>query len=278
MANRSNFRGLNFRYDTPGGNRDYTDYEPGWYDELEDRRDLNDRDYAHRENIPDYSRRYTHFWDTETNDWRPLPRQGMQPSRTISMPGPYAGRGPRNYRRSDERILQDVCERLTQHGRIDASDVDIDVRDGEVVLKGNVPDRQMKYLIEDVAESVPGVAEVHDQIRVRRGNAQRDELRPGQVFTSEGDLNEERTRGEPVGPMTVHTHMRVVDSSDLNVGRVMQVREHDFLVDRPDDREVYIPYSACQAVLGDRVRLDLGRGEINRQHWPEPEQESAQAA
>jgi BON domain len=80
--------------------------------------------------------------------------------------GPYAGRGPKGYRRSDERIHEDVCDCLTQHGRIDASNMTITVWNGEVTITGSVQDRRVKRLAEEVAEAVAGVSQVHNQLRV----------------------------------------------------------------------------------------------------------------
>lgn len=83
--------------------------------------------------------------------------------------GGFAGRGPRNYQRSDERIRDDVCERLTRHHEIDASDVDIDVREGIVTLSGKVEDKHTKRLAEDIAEEVMGVRDVRNELRTARG-------------------------------------------------------------------------------------------------------------
>lgn len=83
------------------------------------------------------------------------------------VPGPYAGRGPKGYQRSDERIRDEVNERLTAHGLIDASEVDCRVQNGEVVLTGFVDSRAAKRAAEDLAEDVYGVREVHNQLRVR---------------------------------------------------------------------------------------------------------------
>jgi hypothetical protein len=80
--------------------------------------------------------------------------------------GPFAGRGPRGYARSDERIREDVSERLEEHGDVDASDITVEVSDREVTLEGTVEDRRTKRLAEDVAESVRGVADVHNRLRV----------------------------------------------------------------------------------------------------------------
>lgn len=82
--------------------------------------------------------------------------------------GPYVGRGPRGYRRTDERIREDVCERFTEHGQLDPSDVEVAVHEGEVVLTGTVATRAQKRLAEDIADAVFGVVEVHNRLRVQR--------------------------------------------------------------------------------------------------------------
>lgn len=78
----------------------------------------------------------------------------------------YYGRGPRSYRRPDESICDEVCERLTRHGEIDASDVDVSVRNGEVILEGKVDDRYQRRIAEDVATSISGVRDVNNSIKV----------------------------------------------------------------------------------------------------------------
>ena len=83
------------------------------------------------------------------------------------VPGPHVGRGPKGYQRSDERIREEINDRLTAHGLIDASDVDCRVQGGEVTLTGFVDSRAAKRAAEDVAEDVAGVREVHNQLRIR---------------------------------------------------------------------------------------------------------------
>ena len=53
--------------------------------------------------------------------------------------GSFAGRGPRNDQRSDDRIREDVNERLTADPGIDASDVDVRVQSGEGGRAGTRP-------------------------------------------------------------------------------------------------------------------------------------------
>jgi osmotically-inducible protein OsmY len=83
--------------------------------------------------------------------------------------GRFFGMGPKGYKRSDDRIKEDVSERLTDHPFIDASGIEIVVVDAEVTLKGSVDDRRSKRLAEDVAEQARGVKDVHNQIRVNAG-------------------------------------------------------------------------------------------------------------
>jgi hypothetical protein len=79
--------------------------------------------------------------------------------------------GPKGYRRSDERIREDVCEALMSAVHLDASDVTVDVGEGVVTLQGIVPERRMKHAIEDIAAGCRGVSDVENRIRVVRGGA-----------------------------------------------------------------------------------------------------------
>ena len=83
-------------------------------------------------------------------------------------PGPYRGRGPRNYRRSSERIEEDVNERLTAHGWLDATNLQVEVEDDIVTLRGEVEDYRDKRLAEDIAYNVSGVHDINNRISVRR--------------------------------------------------------------------------------------------------------------
>jgi hypothetical protein len=83
--------------------------------------------------------------------------------------GSFAGRGPKGYTRTDERIREDVCDRLSMDDDIDASEIDVRVENGEVTLEGTVPTRSMKHQAEDLAEDLPGVKDVHNKLRVMKG-------------------------------------------------------------------------------------------------------------
>jgi osmotically-inducible protein OsmY len=82
----------------------------------------------------------------------------------------HRGRGPRGYMRSDERIREDVNDRLTDDGMLDASDIEVEVSSCEVTLSGEVASRSDKRRAEDIAEDISGVTNVQNNLRVRRSN------------------------------------------------------------------------------------------------------------
>jgi osmotically-inducible protein OsmY len=81
------------------------------------------------------------------------------------------GRGPKGYTRSDDRIREDICDRLSD-GRFDCSDVDVSVSNGEVTLSGSVSDRQTKYHLEELSDRIGGVKDVHNQLSIKRESTQ----------------------------------------------------------------------------------------------------------
>ena len=79
----------------------------------------------------------------------------------------HRGRGPKNYRRSDERIKEDVNDRLSDDYYVDASDIEVAVSNTEVTLTGTVNSRADKRRAEDIADSVSGVTNVENRLRVK---------------------------------------------------------------------------------------------------------------
>jgi ferritin-like metal-binding protein YciE/osmotically-inducible protein OsmY len=94
------------------------------------------------------------------------PTTGMYEREWWRVPGPYEGMGPHNYRRSEERICEEVCQRLTYHGQIDASQIEVDVAGDIVILTGTVDSHHAKRMVEDMALMVPGVSDVRNRLRV----------------------------------------------------------------------------------------------------------------
>lgn len=152
------------------------------------------RPYSYYDDRPEWDMR-----DFETREWNRFPQQAhrrsemsfynQQPGWRSSYDGDrnsnsfdsgngryptYAnelnhssGKGPKGYRRSDERVCEDVCEALSYRQSIDASDVEVNVNDGIVTLSGSVESRQMKRKIEDTIDSVSGVRDVKNEIKVQ---------------------------------------------------------------------------------------------------------------
>lgn len=81
--------------------------------------------------------------------------------------GEHRGRGPKGYTRSDERIAEDVHDRLLDDSWLDASDIEAKVDDGEVTLSGHVESRAAKHRAEHMVENISGVKHVQNNLRVR---------------------------------------------------------------------------------------------------------------
>ena len=86
--------------------------------------------------------------------------------------GEHRGKGPKGYKRSDDRIREDVCDRLSDDDELDASEITVTVKGGEVTLEGTVEDRRAKQRAEDLAEAVSGVRDVDNKLRKNKGMLQ----------------------------------------------------------------------------------------------------------
>lgn len=94
---------------------------------------------------------------------------GAQSGRPASArSGGFAGRGPKDYQRSDERIREQISDRMSDDDDLDASEISVQVQKGEVTLTGTVQSREQKRRAEDLAEQCSGVSDVVNNIRVSR--------------------------------------------------------------------------------------------------------------
>jgi osmotically-inducible protein OsmY len=103
-------------------------------------------------------------------------------------------RGPKGYKRSDERINEDLSDQLMK-GPVDASDVELKVADGVVTLTGTVPDRHCKYLLEDLAERIAGVKEVNNEVRIKRESNSGSESEFGSSSSASGTSSSSNLQG-----------------------------------------------------------------------------------
>jgi hypothetical protein len=81
------------------------------------------------------------------------------------------GLGPKGYKRSDERISDEVHQRLTDDPWLDASDIGVAVSGGEVTLTGSVANREAKHRAERLVEDLSGVTHVQNNLRPRPAGA-----------------------------------------------------------------------------------------------------------
>jgi osmotically-inducible protein OsmY len=179
-------RYISSQYNEPYRNRSYSDYSSDPYGSYDyDRSRYRSRysepyrgSYEERYGEPYYrSRSYRGaedrgFWDRASDEVRSWfgDEEAERRRRMDEMhPGSCVGRGPRNYKRSDERIREDVNDRLTYDYYLDASDIEVGVKESVVTLTGRVDSRSDKRRAEDIAESISGVTEVTNQLRLGRG-------------------------------------------------------------------------------------------------------------
>lgn len=120
-----------------------------------------DRDYPRDRAIRSYDARDSQQRDE--SDWgEQLRHTGHQLIGRVKR----AFRGPKGYKRSDERIREDVNDRLAQQDEFDPSEIEVRVENGEVTLTGSVRSRHEKFRAEEIADDVSGVHDVHNQLRL----------------------------------------------------------------------------------------------------------------
>ena len=85
----------------------------------------------------------------------------------------FAGRGPKGDQRADDPIAERVSDRLKDDADVDATDITVDVKNGDVTLTGTVATRLEQRSAEDTVERTPGVREVEDHLRVQPQDAAR---------------------------------------------------------------------------------------------------------
>lgn len=126
-----------------------------------------------------------------------------QTSEQDEMRGGFRGRGPKNYQRSDESILEEINHRLTENDWLDASDIEVQVNNGNVVLDGWVEDGQSSRLAEFITQDVIGALSVENRLQVKHPT----DTTPG-TFGSIEDLSanySQKVYGNPADAMREET-------------------------------------------------------------------------
>lgn len=95
----------------------------------------------------------------------------LRPPRDIGASGVrhagFTDLGLKGHAPTDERIRDEVRERLRWNDEVDATEISVSVEGGDVTLEGWVETRYMKRLAEELTERVPGVIEIHNGLHVR---------------------------------------------------------------------------------------------------------------
>jgi hypothetical protein len=116
---------------------------------------------------------------------RPDPARGTRPEGPVGFYweglglAPEGHRGPKGYRRTDARLREEVCDRLTDDHRVDATAIEVRVEDGVVYLRGTVADREQKRRAERIAERAHGWMDVMNELRIRRERSPREPVQEG---------------------------------------------------------------------------------------------------
>jgi len=150
----------------------------------------------------------------------------------------HSGKGPSGYRRSDDRIREDINDRLTDHPWIDATAIVVTVEGAEATLTGEVESRDQKRMAEDVAESVPGVKDVHNRIKTHRGLL-------GRMFGGGHARREE-----------IRSGMTVEDKDHRQVGTVRDVNDNEITIQREGGDTMVVRFDDTKEVKNDLLCLD----------------------
>lgn len=105
----------------------------------------------------------------------------------------YAGKGPKGWQRSDENIRERVCDMLERDHDVDASEIEVTVKEGMVTLSGKVDQRSTKRRAEDIIENIPGVKDVKNEITVDKSLFQQAK----EMFTGEPSSSDKSSNRMP---------------------------------------------------------------------------------
>jgi osmotically-inducible protein OsmY len=99
--------------------------------------------------MADQKKEFRSGWEREAETW--MGGAGMRDAR----------------RRSPEGIREEVLDALADDAAIDASDIEVAVEGGDVILTGTVPTRDMKRLVETAVERIRGVVQLRSSLTAR---------------------------------------------------------------------------------------------------------------
>lgn len=159
-----NYGGNDFR---SGSSRPYGS---GEYGRSFDSRGYEDRGYGEYNRNDRNMNRDRDWWDRTTDEVSSWfgDEDAERRRRMDKMNGPHRGKGPKGYTRSDDKIRDDINDKLYHDSYVDAGDIEVTVSNGEVTLTGTVDSRDTKHRAEDLAEEVTGVNNVSNNLKVNK--------------------------------------------------------------------------------------------------------------
>lgn len=81
---------------------------------------------------------------------------------------------PKGYRKSDDRIEEEVCNALMRDRNVNASLIDVRVNNGVVTLSGTVDSRSARFDAEMAVDSIRGVEDIQNNLKVRKWEERED--------------------------------------------------------------------------------------------------------
>ena len=114
--------------------------------------------------------------------------------------GPYAGRGPKSWKRSDAVLHEAVSEHLARDRLLDARGIVVEVEDGVVSLEGQVRTPSDRRLADLLAHDVGGVDRVLNHLVIQPdlfGEPRAFRPRPEPGRTSLGDRDRAEAERHP---------------------------------------------------------------------------------
>jgi hypothetical protein len=138
--------------------------------------------------------------------------QNARETRELRQDAQHRGKGPKGYVRTDERITEEVNEKLTEDGYVNANDIEVQVKNGDVILSGTVQSRQEKRRAEDIIERISGVKDVENKIKVISKNTNANS---GQYTNG----LKERNGGLEYGPGAVSGMANTSSTGSFNTAR-----------------------------------------------------------
>jgi osmotically-inducible protein OsmY len=88
----------------------------------------------------------------------------------------HQGKGPRGWTLRDDRVIEEVSDRLMDDRLLDARHIEVSASAGVVTLEGDVPGASDVAHAEMLARQAPGVAEVVNRLSVQPGERAVDRM------------------------------------------------------------------------------------------------------